>query len=292
MGSNYAQIRNNSNHSLPIPGRLQFLWRGRIDPQECPPSPFDAASTFSSKKGLSLLEGIEEIEDFPLACKFISSCTLQLEGPEPQFNIGDSEIEHHKRVYQLVALLLAHRDHFSEVTAVCADIQPATVPPTFKIWYSKNKAILTSDDKRRAEEFKTIVVNNASAPSKQFCAAIFAFMKAHSTPRIQRMCRQFLDIAPKVSDSLVQLIKSNGNLTWQTKTTNNPGDVAISLFAKRSGITPLETHIVDKSLSRHKILRPCAHWRFTCVAPPSFTDSFVISKTVISSRVRSFSSIS
>ena len=163
---------------------------------------------------------------------------------ESRTPIQHRKIEHHKRVYHLVALLLAHRDHFSEVTAVCAAIQPANVPPTFKIWYSKNKATLASDDKKRSEEFKALVVNNASGSSKQFCNAIFAFMKKHSTTRVQRMCREFLAIAPKIANGLVRLIKSDGNVAWQTKTTNNPGDVAITFSAKRSGITPLETMLV------------------------------------------------
>jgi hypothetical protein len=135
---------------------------------------------------------------------------------------------------------LSHRDHHSDVTAVCAEIDVASSPPKFKIRYSKNKSVLASGDLKRAEDLKILIQEKATTTSEEFCAAVFNYIRTHSTSKFQELCREFLSVAPKIIYCLFRLIKSDPNVKWQNKMTSKPGDVAIDTSVAREGISDLK----------------------------------------------------
>jgi hypothetical protein len=109
---------------------------------------------------------------FPIACKLLASCRFQIDDPPTQFNIDDSKMEHHKRIYQLVAMLLTESDKAGDVTAVCPDIDLHTAPPTFRFIYTKNKPTLTKNDHKISTELAALVRTFSKEPSTIFIQAM------------------------------------------------------------------------------------------------------------------------
>jgi hypothetical protein len=205
--------------------------------------PWDAAtSTYGSRAHGSRYatpESLDERQYFPLALKFLSTCTMQLEPPKPAFNVGSTKGEHHKRIYQLIALLLAFGAKAVDVTAVAAYFRFEQDPPLFKMYYTKNRH-LTKDDRLRARDLAKIINEIGEKQASEFLDEIYGFIHTHSSPKFQRMCRDFLGDAPSVAVSLAAYIKSKRNQEWQAKVSSTGGDATIVEEARKTGVSNLE----------------------------------------------------
>jgi hypothetical protein len=230
--------------------------------------PWDAAtSSYESRAHGSRYatpESLDEIQYFPLALTFLSTCTMQLEPPKPAFNVGSTKGEHHKRIYQLIALLLAFGAKAVDVTAVAAYFCFEQKPPLFKMYYTKNRH-LTKDDRLRASDLAKIINEVGEKQASEFLDEIYGFIHAHSSPKFQRMCHDFLGDAPSVAVSLAAYIKSKRNQEWQAKVSSTGGDATIVEEAKKAGISNLEAMLAVVTLpDRAQVTLETSHIRALC----------------------------
>src|SRR6202044_2628005 len=103
-----------------------------------------------------------------------------------------------------------------DVTAVAGDLRFTSIPPVFRVIYSKNK-ILTVLDHLRAAVLGSVVRSASTKTMDEFVQTIFAFMCQTQETKLKQLAREFLKTAPDLSESLLNFIKSDKETDWSRR---------------------------------------------------------------------------